>query len=199
MNNFRSKLRLHALSNRNNNINYTPLDRDDGANGHQYTETSKKEEADSNNIVPSNSDSNEELKHFGPQNVVPTSSTVAIRQHSPLFGNVTGFSLLKNPNFLLVLAYMFIVDGAGLMFINNLGSLLLSGGGSKDDAATIVIAQSVANFFGRLIFGIMADRFQAPSSRPMLMVCVSLFMGSFHLGMAFVNPVFTLVMISSVR
>lgn len=63
--------------------------------------------------------------------------------------------------------------GSGLLVINNLGSIVLSYNGQDGDQNIPVIVLSLCNCFGRMLFGVLSDRFRRWLSRPgWLALCV---------------------------
>eukprot|EP01080_Neovahlkampfia_damariscottae_P010773 gene10773-3392_t len=75
--------------------------------------------------------------------------------------------------FYLVFLTWGVASGAGLMFMNNLGEIILSTGGPKDAATYLVPILLVSNCGGRVIGGLLLDIFGKWVSRPyfMLMTC----------------------------
>jgi len=76
--------------------------------------------------------------------------------------NLTPFQMMKQADFWLLFVCLTFGSGAGMMVINNIGSIRLTfGGDSGDETQTfLIVAFSTCNFLGRLAFGFLSDRFQ---------------------------------------
>ena len=73
--------------------------------------------------------------------------------------------MLQNLSFYLLFFSFCIATGCGLMYINNLGSLILSRGGSKEMTVIAVICYSISGAAGRFLAGAVSDILGAYVSR----------------------------------
>lgn len=112
----------------------------------------------------------------------------------PKFGDLTGLSLIKEPQFFVLWITVFFIGGAGLSFLNVLGGVVKSWEITTLNRSTYVIISSLANFCGRLVFGSCVD-FVRTRSIPtiILLIPVALIMAVFQLMMAFITNWFLLV------
>jgi len=89
-----------------------------------------------------------------------------------------------NVDFWLLFACLFFVAGTGLTFVNNLGELCASLGGSPSNTAVLVVLFSIGNASGRMAFGAASDRFAAALQRPAWLALAAAAMGVAALGAA---------------
>lgn len=78
----------------------------------------------------------------------------------PGTADFTPMQVIKEVDFWLLFLVFAVGSGAGLMVINNIGSIRLTFGGTEGDVTqtSLVITLSVCNFVGRLLFGYLSDR-----------------------------------------
>ncbi|KAL6056347.1 Nodulin-like domain-containing protein, variant 3 [Balamuthia mandrillaris] len=107
---------------------------------------------------------------------------------------ITGLTLLKSSSFWFLFAGFFIATGSGLLFINHVGSHILSLGGSSDFKVTIVILLSLFNALGRVLVGFFSDfvRHYVPRIG-FALFCICL-MGAAHLLLAMAGQVWVVAL-----
>ncbi|KAG2375216.1 hypothetical protein C9374_009839 [Naegleria lovaniensis] len=76
--------------------------------------------------------------------------------------NLNSLKMLISLDFYLVFLVIFIVIGAGITVINNLGGVVLAYGGYNGQQNIMIIIFSLSNCSGRLIFGFLSDKFLNP-------------------------------------
>jgi len=107
---------------------------------------------------------------------------------------------LLSGDFWLLFFCLFFTAGTGLTFVNNLGELCASLGGSSSNGAVAVVLFSLGNACGRMAFGFASDRFAAALQRPAWLALASGAMGAAALGAAALplNGVFPVVALAGV-
>ena len=76
--------------------------------------------------------------------------------------SMNSFRMLLSLDFYLVFLIIFIIVGSGITIINNLGSVVLAYGGHNGQQNLMVIIFSICNCAGRLLFGLLSDKFLNP-------------------------------------
>lgn len=78
---------------------------------------------------------------------------------STLYPDYAGVALFKHLDFYLIGLCTLFGCGAGLMMINNIGSIAISWQIQEIEYPTYVIVMSLGNAFGRLLYGVAIDQF----------------------------------------
>lgn len=96
------------------------------------------------------------------------------------------FQMIFSIDFWLYALACFTVFGSGLMVINNLGSIMLSYGAKDGDQNTPVVLLSLSGMAGRLLLGLLSDRYRRWLSRVGWMSVCALVMGCLQLAYAYI-------------
>jgi len=103
------------------------------------------------------------------------SPTSPLLHSSGKYGDLRGWQVIKNHDFLLLFAIVFCCTGVGLTWINIIGNIVKSYKISAIPASGYVIGLSVANALGRLLFGFLSDLKAVPLPTIYLMLpCLSI-------------------------
>eukprot|EP01121_Diplochlamys_sp_Union-15-3_P021204 TRINITY_DN8514_c0_g1_i1.p1 TRINITY_DN8514_c0_g1~~TRINITY_DN8514_c0_g1_i1.p1 ORF type:complete len:461 (+),score=38.73 TRINITY_DN8514_c0_g1_i1:62-1444(+) len=117
----------------------------------------------------------------------PGSPKVQVVLSRALYGELSGFTLLKNTVFLLLLLMIGMIAACGLFFINNVGAAVKAWKIEALEASTYVIILSLSNCAGRLSYGFLIDKLRSKLPVVALALPVCLLMGTSHFLMAFIN------------
>lgn len=100
------------------------------------------------------------------------------------------WNMVRTVDFYLFCLSIFAGMGVGQSITNNLGSAVVSYGGTKDAVPTMLIINSIASCIGRIVMGYLSDRLSPFAIRPsFLNICVFL-MGCVSFLFAFANVSF---------
>eukprot|EP01113_Clastostelium_recurvatum_P040911 TRINITY_DN6427_c0_g1_i4.p1 TRINITY_DN6427_c0_g1~~TRINITY_DN6427_c0_g1_i4.p1 ORF type:complete len:466 (+),score=89.07 TRINITY_DN6427_c0_g1_i4:93-1490(+) len=101
--------------------------------------------------------------------LVPEGGAMHIHMHGKGL-DLSPLSLVRNAEFWLLAVTFLCITGPGLTVIGNLGSLAIALGADSTTQNDLVIVLSVANFSGRMIFGVLSDIFARRVSRPFFLL-----------------------------
>lgn len=96
------------------------------------------------------------------------------------------FRMVFSLDFALLILGYFPAVGSGLLIINNLGSIVISYGGQDGDQNVPIIVLSLCNCAGRILFGMLSDRFRRWLSRPAWLGLCSFIMAMMMLMFTFI-------------
>jgi len=99
----------------------------------------------------------EEKEEEEKQILIPKHEQVDTLTFVPKFGEFGGLTILRKPPFILLISFLFMIAGSGLMFIGNVGELVKSLQITELEGPSFVIILSFGNCFGRLLFGYLVD------------------------------------------
>ncbi len=142
------------------------------------------------NIVP---------KDFSAKKIIDETTSINVDSEkeviSPVEESTSPWQMIQTVDFYLFCLIIFAGMGTGQAISNNLGTAVVSLGGSKEIVADLLIINSVASCTGRIVMGFLSDRLSPYAIRPtFLNVCV-LSLGIVAFGFAFATVDMTYILV----